>query len=173
MRQEKITYVSLCLCAVLLLFSACGKESGQPQQPKQPQHPQQPGSIANAVDYLGKADRELIAAKGNGIENISVIDGENVILSRVYREKFLGFDSELTVMLSSRGMVDYLLYSLSGEKEAVAAAISQSLGKAKPDQIEDDKTSAVGYKAIWRQDGIIYTMIAEDHLITVAVIQEG
>ena len=83
----------------------------------------------------------------------------------------LGYDSELTVMLSSKGTVEYALYSLEGDKEAVAAALSETLRKPGPDEI-DTSSPGLGYKAIWRQEAYIYTMIAEENRVTIAVIKE-
>ena len=123
------------------------------------------------ASYLGGSDAELVQGIGKGTENIAVIDGKKVILSRVYQEKFLGYDSELTVMLSGDGKVEYALYSLTGEREAVAAAISASLGKDAPDRIEKG-TPGLGYKAFWRQKSYLYTMIAGENQVTVAVIKE-
>ena len=147
----------------IFLLTACGEENETA--------PNQENEDAIAVQYLGVSDEVLVDAKGNGVENKSTVDGKEVILSRVYKEKFLGFDSELTVMLSSDGVVEYMLYSLNGEKDAVVKAINEALKKEKPDEVEEENAS-IGYKAIWRQDGYIYTMIAEENQIGVAVIKE-
>lgn len=165
-QTKRITYFSLLLG--VLLFAGCGglaEDGGNTQQEKQT------NTDSFQTAYLDGSDRELVRAKGTGVENIAVVDGKKVILSRVYQEKFLGYDSELTVMLSSAGTVEYALYSLEGEKEAVASALSAALGKATPDAI-DTQGPGLGYKAIWRQGAYIYTMIAEENRVTVAVIKE-
>ena len=144
------------LCGVVL-WSACGQEADL-NGPFQ-------------TSYLGGSDAELVQGKGKGTENIAVVDGKKVILSRVYQEEFFGYDSELTVMLSSDGRVEYALYSLAGEREAVAAAISAALGKEAPDRVEEG-TPGIGYQALWRQKPYLYTMIAGENGVTVAVIKE-
>ena len=87
------------------------------------------------------------------------------------QEKFLGYDSELTVMLSSSGMVEYVLYSLTGEKEAIAAALSQSLEKSTPDEVSAS-VPGLGYKAIWHKEPYLYTMIGDGSQVTIAIIKE-
>lgn len=168
MRKGKMRKKLLCgffMAMAVFLLVACGKEQNQDRQN------QNADTETLAIQYLGVSDQKLVKDKGKGVENTSTVDGEEVILSRVYREKFLGFDSELTVMLSSDGTVEYMLYSLNGEKDAVVAAINQYLDKEKPDEVSDGDT-AIGYKAIWRQEPYIYTMIAEENQIGIAVIKE-
>ena len=155
-------YIMLSVC--LVLFAACGNTEDEDRR-------QTEAGSETASQYLGKSEKALVDAKGKGIENKSIVDGEEIILSRVYKEKFLGFDSELTVMLSSDGVVEYLLYSMNGEKDQVVTAINGFLGKSEPDQVEE-KDANIGYKAIWRQDKYIYTMIAEENQISVAIIKE-
>lgn len=162
MQVKPYTYWSLLLLSLLLVLVACGKERGElPDAGTQPFQ----------TEYLGGSDQALVQAKGTGIENIAVIDGKEVILSRVYQEKFLGYDSELTVMLSSSGMIEYVLYSLTGEKEAVAAALSQALGKSTPDEVSAS-VPGLGYKAIWHKGPYLYTMIGDGSQVTIAIIKE-
>lgn len=162
MQVKPYTYWSLLLLSLLLVLVACGKERDElPDAGMQPFQ----------TEYLGGSDQALVQAKGTGIENIAVIDGKEVILSRVYQEKFLGYDSELTVMLSSSGMIEYALYSLTGEKEAVAAALSQALGKSTPDEVSAS-VPGLGYKAIWHKGPYLYTMIGDGSQVTIAIIKE-
>ncbi len=159
-------YFSLCFLLGMIVFSACGSEGTGKQNGEN-----KASENLFQTAYLGKSDRELVRTKGKGIENIAVVDGKKVILSRVYQEDFLGYDSELTVMLSSGGAVEYGLYSLDGDREAVAAAISASLGKSAPDETTTG-APGVGFKAVWRQKPYLYTMIAEEDQVTVAIIKE-
>lgn len=166
MRKKSNGCFCFCLLLGIILFVGCGSPAE-----KWGEHQQENVNASFRTAYLGNSDQVLVKEKGTGIENIAVVDGKKVILSRVYQEKFLGYDSELTVMLSSGGTVEYALYSLEGEKEAVAAALSEILGKTEPDMV-DTQEPGLGYKAIWRQDAYIYTMIAEENRVTVAIIKE-
>ena len=79
---KRYSYFYLLLGVVL--FAGCGglSEDGTGEQRKE-----RTQSFLSA--YLGDSDQVLVRDKGTGIENIAVIDGKEVILSRVYQEKFL------------------------------------------------------------------------------------
>ena len=185
----------LCLCLLVTgFFTACNQNTqggGDPQDPSQnpnqgenqnppdgedqepggDEQPYDPETVEKSyqlADFLGKDDKAVQEAKGSeGQAGTVEIDGQEYLLSRIYNEKFFGFDAEVTYTYQDNQQVGQIsaLY-VEGSLQEIIDRMTEKLGE--PFSVNQGGDNYV-LKAVWKTDEITYQLVYNGLLINASI----
>lgn len=185
----------LCLCLLVTgFFTACNQNTqggGDPQDPSQnpnqgenqnppdgedqepggDEQPDDPEAVEKSyqlADFLGKDDKAVQEAKGSeGQAGTVEIDGQEYLLSRIYNEKFFGFDAEVTYTYQDNQQVGQIsaLY-VEGSLQEIIDRMTEKLGE--PFSVNQGGDNYV-LKAVWKTDEITYQLVYNGLLINASI----
>ena len=185
----------LCLCLLVTgFFTACNQNTqggGDPQDPSQnpnqgenqnppdgedqepggDEQPDDPETVEKSyqlADFLGKDDKAVQEAKGSeGQAGTVEIDGQEYLLSRIYNEKFFGFDAEVTYTYQDNQQVGQIsaLY-VEGSLQEIIDRMTEKLGE--PFSVNQGGDNYV-LKAVWKTDEITYQLVYNGLLINASI----
>lgn len=185
----------LCLCLLVAgFFTACNQNTqgggdsqdpsqnpnqgenqnppdGEDQEPGGDEQPDDPEAVEKSyqlADFLGKDDKAVQEAKGSeGQAGTVEIDGQEYLLSRIYNEKFFGFDAEVTYTYQDNQQVGQIsaLY-VEGSLQEIIDRMTEKLGE--PFSVNQGGDNYV-LKAVWKTDEITYQLVYNGLLINASI----